>query len=68
MLEPLKTVKELIDMSGLTRSEISRRTGISDKSLCEYYHGKWEPRWCNYSLIYDVVRKELTDGKKQTET
>jgi predicted transcriptional regulator len=54
-------------MSGLTRSEISRRTGISDKSLCEYYHGKWEPRWHNYSLIYDAVRKELTDGKKQTE-
>lgn len=68
MLEPLKTVKELIDLSGLTRSEISRRTGIAVKNLCEYYHGKWDPRFHNYSLIYDAVRKELTDGKKQTET
>lgn len=68
MLEPLKTVKELIDLSGLTRSEISRRTGIAVKNLCEYYHGKWEPRWHNYSLIYDVVRKELSGGKKQAET
>lgn len=68
MLEPLKTVRELIDLSGLTRSEISRRTGIDVKVLCEYYHGKWEPRWHNYSLIYDVVRKELSDGKKQAET
>ncbi len=68
MLEPLPTVKELIEMSGLTRSEISRRTGIDTKVLCEYYHGKWEPRFSNYALIYETVRKELSNGKKQTET
>lgn len=68
MLEHLPTVHELIDMSGLKQADICRRTGISAKVMSEYYLGVWNPRFENYSLIYDAVRKELTDGKKQTET
>lgn len=68
MLEPLPTVKELIEMSGLKQKELCQRTGIDAKLMSEYSRGIWEPRWYNYSLIYDVVRKELSDGKKQTET
>lgn len=64
MLEHLPTVKELIEMSGLKQKELCQKTGIDAKMMSEYSRGIWEPRFHNYSLIYDAVRKELTDGKK----
>ncbi len=59
MLEPLPTVKELIEMSGLKQKEICERTGISAKMMSEYKRGIWEPRFYVYQKIYDAVREEL---------
>lgn len=66
MLEPLKTIRELVDMSGLTQSEICRRTGIDVHSMSYYYHDMRQPHLGKYILIHETVRKELElkTGKK----
>ncbi len=59
MLEPLKTIRELIEMSGLTQIELCRRTDIDVHSMNDYYHDRRLPRLDKYMKIYDEVRKEL---------
>lgn len=46
-----KRLKEAIKSEGLSQAEVSRRTGITEASICQYVHGRTYPRGDHIAVL-----------------
>lgn len=68
MIDVSKSIKQLVQESGLSQSEMCKRTGISAPTMSRLINSTKSPSVLMYAAIYNETEKEIIkNGKKKTK-
>ena len=66
MIDVSKSIKQLVQESGLSQKEMCERTGISAPTMSRLMTGK-NPSVAMYAKVYNEYEKEIIKNDKKTK-